>query len=476
MDVIRTDWIEGHKIRFCFRDEQVVVEQACENLQSWRKIKSSFEGFCLDSEAKRQAVKYWVVHDTLSLQSDYVCNEPMQPSGSIDERTRKIICSIRGLFHEKVSVLADKPFSCFFEDCMYEDNEHVYAELENMLPVFDDVQFVGPFTKKLPRNFLRMCIPSIPKENLRVVCLRDQDLDAKRMLWIYPILRGSRLEELDLSRNQITGEIVCNLANSVPETLVKLNLRENRIGDGGQLWLKDCKLLAECIHKGNIEIDLDGTWSLKPLLKHVKELDISYNRITHEGAVQLAEGLADPANSLSILAMKGNRIGEEGLRIILDALKTSRVIDLNIECRGNVPDGLWATQVLRFGDKYGCSEKQQEVQEKLKYQFGQIWDCRTGDTVGCELGKKPKRPCVILDRIANQKEGMVTVALCTGTAGDRKLSIERGAHSKLTKETFVDFDNIRSVAKERLFGGGPIDHVAPELFDELVRRARERFG
>ncbi|XP_048051941.1 NACHT, LRR and PYD domains-containing protein 12-like isoform X4 [Megalobrama amblycephala] len=173
---------------------------------------------------------------------------------------------------------------------------------------------------------------------------------------LLPVVEASRLAELfDCN---ITAEGCAALASALRSNshLRELNLSLNKIGDGGLMLLSDelkdphCKL--EKLTLRDCNITAEGCAALTSALRsnsHLRELDLSGNKIGDKGLTLLSDGLKDPqcklekltlfecniidegvaaltsalrSNShLRELVLTGNKIGDEGLMLLSDGLK-----------------------------------------------------------------------------------------------------------------------------------------------------------
>ncbi|KAM9703926.1 NACHT, LRR and PYD domains-containing protein 12-like isoform 7-T12 [Menidia menidia] len=139
-----------------------------------------------------------------------------------------------------------------------------------------------------------------------------------------------RLETLSLSSCGISEEGCSSLASAVtsnPSHLKELDLSSNRPGDSGvkllMAALKDPhKLrLAEC---GLSESVCEAVASaLKSSPSHLKELDLSRNRLMDTGGKDLSVGLESPNCRLETLRLEGCSLSETSLASLVSALKSN---------------------------------------------------------------------------------------------------------------------------------------------------------
>ncbi|XP_051729705.1 NACHT, LRR and PYD domains-containing protein 12-like isoform X1 [Ctenopharyngodon idella] len=167
-----------------------------------------------------------------------------------------------------------------------------------------------------------------------------------------------KLEKLWLFYCDITAKSCAALASALRSNshLRELDLSENKIGGAGLTLLSDglkdphCKL--EKLKLNTCDITAEGCTALASALRsnaHLRELDLSVNKIGGRGLTLLSDGLKDPhckleklwffhcnitaegcaalasalrSNShLRELSLSGNKIGDKGLMLLSDGLK-----------------------------------------------------------------------------------------------------------------------------------------------------------
>lgn len=121
------------------------------------------------------------------------------------------------------------------------------------------------------------------------------------------------LTTLSLNGNQLDAESVRYLEPLVPQ-LTSLSLAQNHIGDLG------ARLLSSAIGNAGARCKL-------------RRLNVADNEISRQGCVSLAEMLLAPVQAVSDLRLDGNDVGNLAARIIADALSkpTCRLKHLSVQ-------------------------------------------------------------------------------------------------------------------------------------------------
>ncbi|XP_051763825.1 NACHT, LRR and PYD domains-containing protein 12-like isoform X19 [Ctenopharyngodon idella] len=149
-----------------------------------------------------------------------------------------------------------------------------------------------------------------------------------------------KLEKLWLSQCNITDEGCAALASALRSNshLRELNLSGNIIGDGGLTLLSDglkdphCKL--EKLRLWGCNITAEGCAVLASALRsnsHLRELDLTDNKIGGGGLTLLSDGLKDPHCKLEKLRLEDCNITAEGCAALASALRSNshlRELDL----------------------------------------------------------------------------------------------------------------------------------------------------
>ncbi|XP_048051929.1 NACHT, LRR and PYD domains-containing protein 12-like isoform X2 [Megalobrama amblycephala] len=192
--------------------------------------------------------------------------------------------------------------------------------------------------------------------------LYDCDITAESCAALASALRSnSHLREINLSENKIRDEGVmllsdglkdphcklenlmlwgCNITAEVCDALTsalrsnshlrELDLSENKIGDEGLTLLSDglkdphCKL--ENLWLSQCNITAEGCAALTSALRsnsHLRELDLSGNKIGDEGLMLLSDGLKDPHCKLEKLTLNSCNITVEGCAALTSALRSN---------------------------------------------------------------------------------------------------------------------------------------------------------
>ncbi|XP_048052028.1 NACHT, LRR and PYD domains-containing protein 12-like isoform X2 [Megalobrama amblycephala] len=150
-----------------------------------------------------------------------------------------------------------------------------------------------------------------------------------------------KLEKLKLDQCNITAEGCAALASAMRSNshLRELNLSENKIRDKGLMLLSDglkdphCKL--EKLKLSRCNITAEGCAALASALRsnsHLRELDLTGNKIGDEGLTLLSYGLKDPHCKLEKLMLCRCNITDEGCAALASALRSNshlRELDLS---------------------------------------------------------------------------------------------------------------------------------------------------
>lgn len=191
------------------------------------------------------------------------------------------------------------------------------------------------------------------------------------------VLGATMVEDVDLSRNAITGRGGGRLAHVIGQTCVQtlllahnalgkegcaafedlgpvkqLDLSANQIGDEGCSSVAKLLRADGCHHLAlrQNEISDDGARALARMLKHLVDLDISENAIADEGAECLAACLGE---RLTRLNMRFNQVGDDGAIALARSLcnnSSVRVLILSDNAIGD--DGVTALAAI-----VDCREK-----------------------------------------------------------------------------------------------------------------------
>ncbi|ROJ33222.1 NACHT, LRR and PYD domains-containing protein 3 [Anabarilius grahami] len=155
---------------------------------------------------------------------------------------------------------------------------------------------------------------------------------------LLPVVEASRSAEL--SDCCITDEGCAALASALRSNshLRELDLTENKLGDGGLTLLSDglkdphCKLEKLRLNKSGVTAE--GCAALASALRsnsHLRELDLTENKIGDGGLTLLSDGLKDPHCKLEKLTLWNCNITDEGCAALASALRSNshlRELDL----------------------------------------------------------------------------------------------------------------------------------------------------
>ncbi|XP_048011232.1 NACHT, LRR and PYD domains-containing protein 3-like isoform X1 [Megalobrama amblycephala] len=164
---------------------------------------------------------------------------------------------------------------------------------------------------------------------------------------LLPVVEASRSAEL--SDCCITDKGCAALASALRSNshLRELDLSENKLGDGGLMFLSDglkdphCKLEKLMLNKSGVTAE--GCAALASALRsnsHLRELDLTENKIGDGGLTLLSDGLKDPHCKLEKLTLWNCNITDEGCAALASALRSNshlRELDLTenkLGCRG----------------------------------------------------------------------------------------------------------------------------------------------
>ncbi|XP_056612460.1 protein NLRC3-like [Triplophysa dalaica] len=143
-----------------------------------------------------------------------------------------------------------------------------------------------------------------------------------------------KLEKIMLRNCGITHEAdaaLVSLLNSNPSHLRELNLSKNKLGDLGIKLLSDALGSTNCELKilllENCSITQEGCAELASALisnpVHLRELDLSSNKLKHNGVKRLLVNLESSGCNLEILRLDNCGVTDEGCAALASALKSS---------------------------------------------------------------------------------------------------------------------------------------------------------
>ncbi|XP_056329916.1 NLR family CARD domain-containing protein 3 [Danio aesculapii] len=250
----------------------------------------------------------------------------------------------------------------------------ILLTVEQAMDVFELSKFIG--LKKSSDEVLQKLLPVI-KES-RSVNMDDCNITAEGCAYLASALGSnpSHLRELDLSANKLQDSGIkklskglqdshckleklnlydCGVTNegcaaltsalkSNPEHLRDLNLTENKIGNLGLRCLSEilknslCKLeilrLCQC---GITDCaDLASALLLNP--EHLRELELSLNKIGDSGVTSLCVAFEDPRFKLEKLWLSGCGLTDEGCAALTSALRSNHEHLRDLDLTGNKVD------------------------------------------------------------------------------------------------------------------------------------------
>ncbi|XP_067260689.1 ribonuclease inhibitor-like isoform X2 [Chanodichthys erythropterus] len=153
-----------------------------------------------------------------------------------------------------------------------------------------------------------------PHCKLEKLTLYDCNITSEGCAALTSVLRlNSHLKELGLSQNKIGDEGLMLLSDGLKDPHCKL---EN-------LWLYDCNITTE---------SCAALASALRLNSHLREMNLSENKIRDQGVMLLSDGLKDPHCKLENLMLWGCNITAEGCDALTSALRSNshlRELDLS---------------------------------------------------------------------------------------------------------------------------------------------------
>ncbi|XP_048045722.1 protein NLRC5-like isoform X1 [Megalobrama amblycephala] len=204
---------------------------------------------------------------------------------------------------------------------------------------------------------------------LRELNLRGCELGDTRVNQIAALLQDKhcQLTTLILCRCSITQKMCLLLTSALksnPSHLRELNLSGNKLGDSGVKHLRDilkdshCKL--ERLRLTCCEMTNEGcsavTSALKSNPSHLRELDLSGNKLGDSGVKHLCDILKDSHCKLEILRLSDCIITEEGYKALASALrKPSHLLELDLT--GNEPGQLGVKELTDLLQDLNCQLK-----------------------------------------------------------------------------------------------------------------------
>ncbi|GCC39847.1 hypothetical protein chiPu_0023420, partial [Chiloscyllium punctatum] len=168
--------------------------------------------------------------------------------------------------------------------------------------------------------------------------LRNNDLGNPAVKLLSEALRSSdcQIEKLQLNDNHLTASCAQDLASalSTNQSLISLNLGENKFGDFG------VKRLFGVLRNVNCKL---------------QELVLHDNRLSHSCIEELTYALITN-QSLTVLNLGNNKLGDAGVKLLCVALNnpTCKILEL----------GLWENQFTPTGKRH--LESMRESRRKLK--------------------------------------------------------------------------------------------------------------
>ncbi|XP_051742942.1 NACHT, LRR and PYD domains-containing protein 12-like isoform X4 [Ctenopharyngodon idella] len=181
---------------------------------------------------------------------------------------------------------------------------------------------------------------------LRELNLREHELEDTRVNQIAALLQDKhcRFNTLTLNRCSIIEKqcvILTSALKSNPSHLRELNLSENKLGDSGVKHLCDVLMDSHCklerLRLSDCDMTKEGcsdvTSALKSNPSHLRELDLSWNELGDSGVKNLSDLLMNPQFKLEKLDLSVCSITEKQCVILTSALKSNpshlRELDLN---------------------------------------------------------------------------------------------------------------------------------------------------
>ncbi|XP_067284338.1 ribonuclease inhibitor-like [Pseudorasbora parva] len=183
---------------------------------------------------------------------------------------------------------------------------------------------------------------------LRELNLRDHKLGDTRVTQISALLQDKhcRLNTLTLRRCRITEEqclILTSALKSNPSHLRDLDLSGNKLGDSGVRNLSDLLMIPQCqlekLHLRDCSITEEQCLILTSALRsnpsHLRDLDLSRNKLGDSGVKPLCDALKDSHCKLERLRLSCCDMTDEGCSAVTSALKSNPSHLRDLDLRGN---------------------------------------------------------------------------------------------------------------------------------------------
>ncbi|XP_017206753.1 NACHT, LRR and PYD domains-containing protein 3 isoform X1 [Danio rerio] len=250
----------------------------------------------------------------------------------------------------------------------------ILLTVEQAMDVFELNKFIG--LKKSSDEVLRKLLPVIKKSRSAIMddcnitaegCaylasalgsnpsyLRELDLSANKLQdsGIKKLSKGlqdshCKLEKLNLYHCGVTNEGCAALASALksnPEHLRDLNLSENKIGNLGLTCLSEilknslCKLEILRLCQCGITDCTDLASALISNPEHLRELELSLNKIGDSGVTALCAAFEDPRFKLEKLGLSGCGLTDEGCAALTSALRSNHEHLRDLDLSGNKVD------------------------------------------------------------------------------------------------------------------------------------------
>jgi Ran GTPase-activating protein (RanGAP) involved in mRNA processing and transport len=276
-------------------------EDGMEKLGKYLKRNTSIHTFILnENDIGPKGLKF--LCDAISIQSRVKKGETPEPDEELDKEARKVRHDSDGDLDDDYDDDDEKEFPP--EKLILRKNKiGMGAKMENAK--YEEGM-------KSLRDMLKI------NENMVHLDLQSNFISAKDLKILAEGVKKSRLQLLDLGKNDIRDDGVKILADTIKTTttLKVLSLKDNKIGSKG------IQMLAAAI-------SASGTLS---------DLDLAYNKFGNEGTKYIAQTLKPSTvskglfglqsttidSNVQMLYLQGNEIGDGGVAFLCDAMKSNK--------------------------------------------------------------------------------------------------------------------------------------------------------